>query len=79
MEAEIVSVLTRQGSQLQEVQQTIRRLHPLMNQADQRSKDAEEKASVAFTTIGVVKTARAEEKQAQQPTRRDVLAKDVHR
>ena len=47
--------LTRQGSQLQDTQQPIRRLEQLMNQTAQRAIEAEVKASAAFTAFGMVK------------------------
>ena len=46
MEVELVRV-----AQLQEMELAIRRLEQLMNQADQRAKDAEDKASAAVTAI----------------------------
>ena len=47
----VAAELARQGAQLQEVQQEIRRLDQLLNQADQRAKDAKETASAAVTPI----------------------------
>ena len=58
MEAALVRVATdlaRQGPRLREMQQAIRLLDQLMNQTDQRAKDAEEKAIAAVTAIGMVK------------------------
>ena len=46
--ATVATELVRQAAQLQEMEQAIRRLDQLMNQADQRAKD-EDKASAAVT------------------------------
>ena len=51
----VATELVRQAAQLQEMEQAIRRLDQLLNQADQRAKD-EDTASAAVTAIGVVKT-----------------------
>ena len=52
----VATELVRQATQLQEKEQASRRVDQLMNQADQRAKDAEDKVSVAVTAIGSVKT-----------------------
>ena len=71
---EAATKLVRQATQLQEMEPGIRRFDQLVNQTDQRAKDAEDRTSAAVTAIGMVKTLnRGKIKRAQQPRRREVL------
>ena len=51
----VATDLARQGDQLQEMQPALGRRDQLMNQADQRAKDAEGKVIAAVTAISMIK------------------------